>query len=424
MTIGLNFLASVIDTEAGAALLRISEELMIGEPEVEAYRFTKRYYRQYRAVPSPRDVQEQTGVRLPQSRGTLQFHTDQLYDRQQFECIRETYAEFREAIGTHTPGPAVAVLEQGLRRIRRNSRGGNLIDIAQGMDQVTERLERVRGLGGMSGIPTPWPTMNRATAGYQPADLITYVGRMGIGKTMNLLYQAERAFLEGHSALFVTTEMGSEQITRRWMAMRYGLNSDMLKSGMVSNNLMRLMRGFKADLLGRERFRILSLGTNAKVSAVEAAVEEISPDVIYVDGVYLLKPSAARSMNRTETVSYVFDELKQLTIDTSRPFVVNTQFNRQAGAKGKEGTLETIGMSDVIAQHSSIVVAVKPGPTANPMDSRELDLLKGREGEQAGFPIHFTFRPTNLDEMTHEEIEAIGGADHEAGETTADYTWS
>ncbi|MGZ7215667.1 DnaB-like helicase C-terminal domain-containing protein, partial [Streptococcus pyogenes] len=80
-------------------------------------------------------------------------------------------------------------------------------------------------------------TLNHLTAGYQPADLITYVGRMGTGKTMNLLYQAAAAYEEGYSVLFVTTEMHSESITRRWMAMRYHVDPHVLKSGMVSTAL-------------------------------------------------------------------------------------------------------------------------------------------------------------------------------------------
>ncbi|WP_445498031.1 DnaB-like helicase C-terminal domain-containing protein, partial [Pseudomonas aeruginosa] len=122
----------------------------------------------------------------------------------------------------------------------------------------------------------------------QDSDLITFVGRMGTGKTMTLLWQANHVYEEGYSALVVTTEMGSEQIARRWMAMHYGLDAKMLKSGMVSTRLLRQIEQYEAELLGRERFRILSLGTGAQISQIEAAVEELSPDIVFIDGAYLL----------------------------------------------------------------------------------------------------------------------------------------
>lgn len=416
MTIGLNFLSKVIDAGAGTALLKLEADLFLEGPEAGAFDFMRRYYRQYRSVPDSRTVQEQTGVRLPGPRGDLNFHMDNLYDRRVYEEIRLIHGELREAVKGARPGPAIDVLESGVRRIRRSRRGNSMVDLGQGIGQVRERLERVRGHGGMSGIPTPWETLSATTAGYQPADLITFVGRMGTGKTMQMLWQAEKVFNEGFSALVVTTEMGSEAMVRRWMSMHYNLDPYVLKSGMVSSYLMRKIEEWETTLLGRERFRILPLGLGAQVQHIEAAVDEVQPDIVFVDGSYLLKPSHSRPNNRNEATAYVFDELKQLTISTNLPWVVNTQFNRQAGARGKDGSLETIAMSDVVGMHSSIVVAVKPGITDNPMDSREMDVLKGREGESALFPIHYTFKPTNLNEMTAEERAAVEGAAAAASE--------
>lgn len=423
MTVGLNFLASVIENGAGTNLLRLEDDLFVNENEERAFEFMRRYYRQHREVPDARIVQEQTGVRMPNARGNLAYHTDNLYERRTFDSVRDTYSQLRDAIAQHRPGPAIEVLEGGLRRLRTMTRDESLIDIGHGIGQVIQRLEQVQGLGGLSGVPTPWDTLNYMSAGYQPSDLISFVGRMGTGKTMNLLWQAEHAYNAGYSVLVVTTEMGSEQIVRRWLAMRFGLDPHALKSGMVSTYLMGRLRQWSQDILGRERFRILPLGTGGEISKIEAAVDEMAPDIIFIDGVYLLKPSRTRPSNRNETVAYVFDEIKQLTIDTRRPWVVNTQFNRQAGSKGKDGSLETIGMSDVIGQHSSIVIAVKPGPTANPFDSRELDLLKGREGENGSLVIHYTFKPTNLNEMTAEERAAIETNAPDDDDDEGGYQW-
>lgn len=425
MTVGLNFLASVTAVGAGNHLVGLDSDLFVGDNEERAFEFMSRYYRQYRNAPDARTVQENTGVRLPTPRGDVAFHIDNLYERRTFDSIRDTYGSLREAIQSRQPGPALQVLEDGIRRARRTRRQNTIIDIRQGFDQVLERLDNVRGLGGISGVTTPWNTLNHLTAGYQPADLITYVGRMGTGKTMNLLYQAAAAYEEGYSVLFVTTEMHSESITRRWMAMRYHVDPHVLKSGMVSSALRGRMSAWRDELLGVERFRILPLGTGGSISEVERAVDEFNPDIIYVDGAYLLKPAHHKVNNRNELVAYIFDELKQLTIDTRKPWVVNTQFNRQAGAKGKDGSLETIGMADVIGQHSSIVIAVKPGITENPALSREMDILKGREGEHGKFHIHYRFKPTDLSEMTPEQVEAaeVGSAEEGEEGPSSGYQW-
>lgn len=409
MSAGLKYLSAVISNGAGSVLLQMDSSLLIDNNEVAAFDFIKDYYRSYREVPTPRIVQENTSVRLPNADGPLQFHFDNLQERFDFSVLRDQWDQHRELIRQGRPQPVVELMEGTLRRLRsRHRQGQSLIDAHQGMGLVIDRLRDAIRQGGISGIPTQWPTFNEQSGGYQPADLITWVGRSAMGKTAMLLSQAEAAYDAGYSVLVVTSEMGSEQIARRWMTMRFGLNPRNLKMGTVSTYLLRRMEAMQAELLGRERFRILSLGTGAQLSAVEAAISETAPDIVFIDGIYLFYPSKNSSyMKQTERVTAVFDQLKQQCIDTNLPHVVTTQFNRQAGKGGKDGSLETIGLSDAIGWHSSIVVAVKVGPTDDPRQSRELEFLKGREGEEGKFAINFKFRPVDFSEMTREQLDAI-----------------
>jgi replicative DNA helicase len=405
MSTGLKYIASALANGAGNSFLRVDESLMIEASEVEALAFCKGYYRDYRECPTAGMVQESTGIRLPRVDGTLGFHEDNLHDRYDYEIIRECYGNLRELVKDTRPAPMISAMETAIRRVRRSSRRTGLIDIGDAMDLSIARLEGLQMQGGMSGVPTPWDTLNIITSGYQKGDLITWVGRTSLGKTMLLLAQAEHAYDAGYSVLFVTTEMVSEAICRRWLAMKFGYDPEMLKTGQVSTYTLRRLRQQRAELLGRERFRLLSAGTGSDLSVVETAIDEMQPDILYLDGAYLMKPSGKiMYRSKTEQVSAVFDELKQRNIDADIPFVVNTQFNRTAGKGGKEGSLETIGMSDTIGQHSSIVIAVKPGPTENWKHSRELDLLKGREGEDGKININYRFKPTDLSEMTQEQL--------------------
>ena len=110
----------------------------------------------------------------------------------------------------------------------------------------------------------------------------------------------------------------------------------------------------------------------------------------------------------------MYDEIRAVNLDLNRPFIVSTQFNRQAGKSGKEGSLETIGFTDAVGTHSSHVIALKDGPTENSRDSRLFDFLKGREGEHGTVAINFKFAPLNMDEMTPEEIEQDLGVTEES----------
>lgn len=410
MSTGLKYISAVIAAGAGPALLRVDDQYMIDDRERSVLEFTRGHYRRYREVPTATIVREHTGVTLPTSQGNLAFHLDNLHDRYQFEILRELWPQFRDKMRDAAPEPVIADLENTVRRLRRTRRQNSLIDAHDAMGLVTDRLTMAMQQGGLSGIPSPWPFLNNQTGGYQPADLISLVGRSGMGKTAMLLAQADAAYDAGYSTLFVTTEMGAEQISRRHIAMRYGLNPENLKKGTVSTYTLRRIQAIRDQMLGRERFRLLALGTGAKLGSIDAAIEECAPDIVYIDGIYLFRPNAGGSnLKQSERVTAVFDDLKQQCIDTNLPHLTTTQFNRQAGKGGKEGSLENIGLSDAIGWHSSIVLAVKPGPTENPLHSRELDFLKGREGEQGSFAINFKFRPVDFSEIPPEELDELVG---------------
>ncbi len=239
--------------------------------------------------------------------------------------------------------------------------------------------------------------------------------------TYLLLRQAWYAHVAGSSVLFVTTEMGAEQIGRRHVSIALGINPTHLKMNTVSTYTERRISQFYRDMIGVDRFRIFSVGMNSQLSAVEAFIQEFDPDLIVIDGVYLMRPNqGARNASRTERITAVFDELKALTLETNKPFLVSTQFNRAAGKGGAEGSLENIGYTDAIGTHSSVIVAARHGPTTNPKASRWLQFLKGREGEEGRVAINFKFAPLDMDEFTPVEAQDSDGT---TGAVAANVNW-
>lgn len=408
MSDGLKFLSAVIQNGSPRPLLETGADYFLPHEE-EALNYIKRHYRAYRELPTRQTVQEETGTRLPDVREPMAYYIDTLQDRYDYNLIREHYEGMRTGLQEKDMAAVRESVQAMSGVVRRSARGGHQVStLAEGVQMSIDRLLRIQGSGGVSGITTPWDWFNEQSGGYQNGDLIAWVGRMGMGKTYVALVQAYAAYEAGKSVLFVTTEMATEQVSRRNLSIALGLNPTILKSGNISTYTLRRIEAFAQQMAGIDRFRVFSVGMNANVSAIEALAQEFMPDVIYIDGFYLLRPSEmSKSMSRVDRVAAVCDETKGLALDIDRPVVVMTQFNRQAGKQGKEGTLETIGFSDAIGTHSSVVAAVKSGPI--PKDSRMLDFLKGREGETGSWPIWFKFAPLNMRQMTPEEAAAAGG---------------
>lgn len=405
MSDGLKLIASAIAAGSAGSILEMDRDLFI-EDELDVYDFVQGHYRTYRELPQATTVQEEVGRRLPAANEPLAFYVDQVYQRNEYTLIREQFGGLREALSQRNMEEAHSVIANMSRVRRRRRAGQQVLRLDEAGELVMERLRTTRGMGGITGVVSGWQGFDEITGGYQDSDLISFVGRPSLGKTYLLLKQAEKAHAEGENVLFVTTEMGQEQIARRYASIATGVNPTLLKKNMISTWMERRLQALFRDMAGAERFRIFSVGMNSKVSAVEAFMQEYDPTFILIDGVYLLQPSGGiKGMSKVDRITGVFDELKALTLEARRPILVSTQLNRAAGKGGKDASLENVSYADAIGTHSSVVVAIKEGPTEDPRASRLLDFLKGREGESGQIAINFKFAPCDMTEFTPEQME-------------------
>lgn len=423
MSDGLRLLSSILAESSMATFARLDPEIFNGD-ERPVYDFINDHRRAYRALPQQATVSEEIGTRFPRAPEPLSYYLEQVYERHEYNQIHARWGQMREAMTTRN----MEVVRENIRAMSAATRSGGMrqgrevMDLRQAGQLVLDRLRNTRGMGGLTGIETGWERFDTETGGYQNADLISWIGRPGMGKTYVLLKQAHHAHLAGHNVLVVTTEMGIEQLTRRHTSIALGINPTLLKRNMISTYMERRIASLYSGMAGSENFRVFSVGMNSRVNAIEAFCQEFGPSIVFVDGGYLLRPTdAPKNANRIERITGVFDELKGLTLEADIPFVVTSQFNRQAGKGGKEGSLETVGYTDAIGTHSSIVVAIKTGPTENPFASRNFEFLKGREGESGEIAINFKFAPIDMSEFTLEEQENASDVPAPAGGASTDW---
>lgn len=422
MSDGLRLISAVVQAGAGATLLRLERDLFT-DAEHAAYDFVRDFFRRFQSVPSAQTVQQETGMRLPAAPENVAFYAEQVETRHTYTQVLERYSELRDAMRTRSIDemrPIINGMHQAVSAHRE--RGHVVMGVGGALQLVTERLQRTMGRGGITGIETPWESFNEMTGGYQDADLITIVGRPGTAKTYNILTQAMQAHDTGRSVLVVTTEMGIEQLGRRYAALKTGVNPELLKRNMISTYMMRRIEALGAEMMSDERLRFFSVGMGAKINAIEGLMQEFDPEVVFLDGTYLVHPSVKQPMKRIERVGEVFDELKGLTISANRPIINTMQFNRQAGKDGKDGSLENIGFTDAVGMHSSLVIGLKMGPTENPRVSRTMEFLKGREGEIGQVHMNFKFAPVDMSELIVDNSDGTTpGAPGAAGDAGVDW---
>ncbi len=401
----------------------LESAFFVDEEEVHAYEYSRGHFRKYGELPEIVTVEEETKVRFPNTPESVDFYLQKVHNRHVYNEVRAKFRPLRDAI-SESDIDAIRDEAQSIYQscVPYSSDTKELLTLGDLSSSVLEEYDYVHSLPGMAGIPTGFDYIDEQTHGYQNGDLIVWPGRPATGKTMLLLHAARAAHREGKSVLIVSMEMTLKQLAARVACHQANLDPRLVRKGKLSYWGRKALADAVDHYASANNFHLFAGNFNKKVEDVDMLVQELGPDVIFIDGMYLMRPSSGRrGMGRFEASAYVTDELKRITLMRDRPIIATTQFGRAAGKGGAEGSLENIGYTDTIGTHASIVIGIKMGKsiyknikkeyggeitvvkTVKTYPFRHIEFMKGRDGEGGEFGINFSFAPTNFSEVPLEE---------------------
>lgn len=229
--------------------------------------------------------------------------------------------------------------------------------------------------GGVVGIPYPWEILNQKTGGMRDEEFIVIYGRPGNMKTWIACVIAARAYLDNYRVMVFSKEISREAMLTRISSVLGEVDYDRLRRGVLSDDdaddffdLMEdLAETEEEDQEGAHRRALLFISDKGKrkgstVEDLIAAAERFRPDLIVVDGFYLMRDG--RSGQRTadwKQISHISQDLKGMAQFVSCPVVGTTQANR-ANAKEPSGDLDDLSFADGIGQDADIAFRVFRGP--------------------------------------------------------------
>ena len=400
MSDGLKFLAAILENGATSSLRDVNEDLFVEGPERDTYVMIRDHLRRYRTLPSVSTVNDEMQSTLPRRLDTPQYHLDKMRDRHFYNAVRPRFGDLRTAIKDEGPSEVREIIQE-LHTLARND-PALAVEVHNAEDIYREVIDRYmedrpnRTLD-VIGIPTGWSWLDAITGGWQRGDIITIAARPELGKTWLLLHMLYTAWVAGRSVMFFTTEMPPHQVGARLIGYQTGVNPRLLRTLQLSpwgeRRLFQALETVQYD----GRLKLIS-AAGRSTQWVEDLIHEYQPDLVCIDGCYLLQPSSGRrDAGRFEKIGNVFDDLNTMKLRTNKPILVTTQMNRASGEQGKGGSLETLGYSDAIGTHSSIILQIRPWPSwgqcdvpgFRPNDARVIASLKGREGPVPSFPIYY-----------------------------------
>lgn len=379
------------------------------DEERELLSYVKRHALSYSSLPSVETVEVEVGITFPDFPDeSLSYWSDLIIDRTIKTRLESSLLQAQKELTKGNTNGSIDLIKSAFLRASER-KGVHIVKSFTALaSEVLSDHNKIRRDIEDVGIPFGFPFLDNQTNGAQNSDFIAIVARVSVGKTYLLLRMALAALNAGKSVLFVGTEMQPLQYARRLLALKTKISVDRIRMGRLSTPFgERTITNTIQELIdGNLDFNIMCGSLSTSLEDVLLQVKERKPDIVYIDGAYLLKPTNVRITSRFESISYTAETLKALAQEVDRPIIATYQMKRKTA-----GGLDDIYMSDAIAQVGSIVLSIKhvDPQTVDLVDSqlnnyRVLELLKGREGECGKLLISYDLKNMNISEVQELDV--------------------
>ena len=179
---------------------------------------------------------------------------------------------------------------------------------------------------GLLGVPTGFPTIDKATNGLQNGQLIIIVAPPKTGKSTLALQIAQNIHLKGSTPMFQSFEMTNQEQLSRYVAMRARVSHTRYQSGSLTDEEeSRVKAKLRAISEMREKFWLVGALEGATVSAVASKIQILQPDVVFIDGMYLMIDENGEKPGSPQALTNITRSLKRLAQRVNKPVVISTQ---------------------------------------------------------------------------------------------------
>jgi replicative DNA helicase len=333
----------------------------------------------------------------------MEFYVDEMRKRRLHNRMTTAMREAALSLKDKDPKKALTMFEQMVLDSQEDVRSSRDVDLGDTALQRVDQYYEMKGRSGIDGYATPWDTLDQATMGWHRQELITVVARLGTGKTWLLVLLAKAIHDAGYTPLVISREMGVHQIARRLDAVKARIPHELFRTGKLTpdqeERYVDTMKGW-AD---KDDSPLWVSGDDAAcgVAGLSAKIDQLKPDVVLVDGLYLMQDD--RGETGWQGVTNVTRDLKRLARRKDIPVIISTQLNRDG--TGTNATTANISYSDSIGMDSDVVLALFQTEDMRLNNEMLVKLLKHREGQGCEFTTRWDLDCMNFEELDDDDDE-------------------
>lgn len=323
-----------------------------------AFEYIRKYYSEMGSVPTIRvfksDCPNAVLVQVDEPWADIRKRIERQYIK---GIIAENLDKFNDAYDADDIDTAINFLGVTLSKAHTAIPSSRDVDVSQnGNERLARYLDRKNNPGTLVGVPTGFPTIDRATQGLQPGQLVTVTGLAKASKSTLAMKMAMSIQEAGHRVLYLTYEQTVEEQERRLDAYRAGFNDNLLNSGNIDHeNWQKLQEGIRKT----EELPPMMISQDCEtLSAVSAKVDSFDPEVVIIDGAYMMEDENGEAKGSPAALTNIVSGLKKLAMNKEKCIVAVTQ-STPARTKGETLNMDSIMGSRSFIQYSNTVIGIE-----------------------------------------------------------------
>lgn len=306
-----------------------------------------------------------------------------------------------------------------IHRIAMGSARGQVVHIKEAVADAYKQIsDAFNAQGGLLGLSTGFPLMDRMLSGLQGTQLIVIAGRPGMGKTsfaMNIVEHASAK--ENATCLVFSMEMSAAQLGGRLLCSDSKVDMQLTRTGRMEKQHFDQMT---------ESIRRISAwpiyvddSANITVSEMTAKARRLQRTsglhMIVIDYLQLMNSAERKVENRNQEISQITRSLKIMAKELNVPVLLLSQLSRasERSDAGKYPKLSELRESGAIEQDADVVIFLQredyyPENRTEENEGKATILIaKQRNGPTGPISVHWDGSLTKYTEvdMAHEGEE-------------------
>ena len=251
--------------------------------------------------------------------------------------------------------------EQKLSIVARARKTSEFKPIAVALREAHENLERLsKNKTAVTGVPSGFPDLDRATSGFHEGELIILAARPGMGKTAFALNIATNAAMkmDKNVAIF-NLEMSAEQLVNRMISAVGQIEGEKLKTGMLNDNDWKRYTEAMSELADTNIYIEDDAGVTAPEIKAKCRRLASSPKglgLVVIDYLQLVT-TGGRVESRQVEVSEISRAFKTMAMELKVPVIALAQLSRNAERReSNQPRLADLRESGSIEQDADLVL--------------------------------------------------------------------